>query len=317
MIVIKKIIFFYISSSWDEQKIYIILSCNNVDGKKMVKACIIYFSQTGNTENIAFSIAGKLMSMGASVIPMHLYDYEDFPDALDDADIVGIGFPTFFGYPPLMITELIKGMKSGEGKNAFVFTTYGGITAGDSLYDAAKGLSDKGYKIAGGLKIIGAHSYPQALALKLNAGRPNKNDMELAEEFAEKVMDAYSSGRSISPDKLASSTKFFVEKRDKSRKKTVDGMRKKVEGTIKFSSELCLFCETCKKSCPTKSITTGEKFPVFSWNCIDGLKCYQCVRSCPGKALSVEYPGSPEDYIKFMEIAEDSEEEKNKAYIVA
>ena len=94
-------------------------------------------------------------------------------------------------------------------------------------------------------------------------------------------------------------------------------MRKDIEGKILFNQEQCLFCETCKKSCPTRSINTGEKFPEFTWKCIGGLRCFQCIRVCPGKALSVEYPGPVEDYLKFRAESADSPEEKRRTMITA
>jgi formate hydrogenlyase subunit 6/NADH:ubiquinone oxidoreductase subunit I len=94
-------------------------------------------------------------------------------------------------------------------------------------------------------------------------------------------------------------------------------MRKKVEGKIIFNKQQCLFCEACKKSCPTKSIISGDAHPEFNWKCIDGMRCYQCVRVCPGKALLYEQPISDTDYKKYLENIADSPEEKSRVYLVA
>ena len=66
----------------------------------MVKACILYFSQTGNTEKVAFTIAGRFQSEGLENITLHLEDAEDFPEAYKDADILGLAFPRFSGIRP-------------------------------------------------------------------------------------------------------------------------------------------------------------------------------------------------------------------------
>lgn len=283
----------------------------------MANACIVYFSQTGNTETVAYTIAGRMESSGVSTIPVQLSDIEDFSEALDGVDMLGIGFPTFFGYCPPVVLDFISGLKGVKGVSAFVFTTYGGCTAGDSLFDAAKALTGKGYKVVGGLKVEAKDNYPQSMELQLNEGRPNEADLRGAEEFAALIVEAQKEGKSLDISLLSSRTKYFVEHRGKPRRAVLDAMRKPIEGEIIFKKELCLFCESCKRSCPTKSITPGEKFPEFSWNCIDGLKCYQCVRVCPGKALVVRYPGPIEDYRKFLDIARDSDEEKRRLYVVA
>ncbi len=285
-------------------------------GTTMAKACILYFSQTGNTEKVAYTIAGRFQGEGLECVTLHLEDAVDFPEAHEEADILGIGFPTFFGYPPPHVMEFIEGLK-GSGRSAFVFTTYGGSTAGDSLYDAAVALAKRGFAILGGLKVEGFDNYPQSIWLKINEGRPNEIDLARGEEFAALALKAFHEKRSIAPEALASPNPFFIKKRSKPRKKTVDAMRKKVEGKVIFNKELCLFCETCKKSCPTKSITSGEAHPEFSWKCIDGMRCYQCVRVCPGKALLYEQPVSDRDYKKFLKGIADTPEEKARTYVVA
>ncbi|WP_424358183.1 EFR1 family ferrodoxin [Methanocella sp. MCL-LM] len=282
-----------------------------------MRATIVYFSQTGNTEKVAYELADQLQRAGYDVTPLLFEDVADFPEALHGVDLLGIGFPTFFGYPPQFVLDMIAGLDKTDGTGAFVFTTYGGATAGDSLYDAASALAKKGYKILGGLKVEGADNYPQGIALKINAGRPNDSDMRIVQEFAGKLLDARKSGRSLDPAKLASTNKFFAGNRNKPREQVLRSIYKQVQGKIIFDDKQCLFCETCKKSCPTRSITSGEAFPEFSWKCISGMHCFQCIRVCPGKALSVEYPGTPEDYRKFWEPISDSPEEKSRTYLAA
>jgi len=282
-----------------------------------MRATIVYFSQTGNTEKVAYELADQLQRADFDVTPLLFEDVADFPEALHGVELLGIGFPTFFGYPPKFVMDMIDGLEKANGTSAFVFTTYGGATAGDTLYDAATALVKKGYKLIGGLKIEGADNYPQGTALKLNQGRPNDSDMLVTDEFTRALLAAHRSGRSLDPAKLASHTKFFVANRTKPREEVIRKLRQQVEGKILFNQAQCLFCETCKKSCPTRSINTGEAFPEFTWKCIAGTHCYQCVRVCPGKALSVEFPGPAEDYKKFWATVADSPEDKSKAFVVA
>jgi flavodoxin/NAD-dependent dihydropyrimidine dehydrogenase PreA subunit len=282
-----------------------------------MRATIVYFSQTGNTEKVTYALYDRLQAAGYTVTPLLYEDVADFPEALENIGLLGIGFPTFFGYPPRFIEEFLKGLPKVKGTPAFVFTTYGGATAGDSLYEAAMALKKKGYVILGGLKLEGSDSYPQGRELNINPGRPDDKDLQAAASFVDAILDARKAGRSLDPEKLASPTPFFAAYHGKAHAALVKKMRKEIEGKVLFNKEQCLFCETCKKSCPTRSISTGEKFPEFSWKCIDGLRCYQCVRVCPGKALSVEYPGLPEDYRKFRDESADSPKEKQRTMITA
>ena len=115
-----------------------------------MRSTIVYFSQTGNTEKVAYALYERLQGEGYTVTPLMHEDAADFPEALEGVEILGVGFPTFFGYPPKFFSDFLKGLKKVKGTSAFVFTTYGGATAGDSLYDAASVLAKKGYRILGG-----------------------------------------------------------------------------------------------------------------------------------------------------------------------
>jgi flavodoxin/Fe-S-cluster-containing hydrogenase component 2 len=282
-----------------------------------MKAAIFYFSESGNTEKVAVTIYERLEKAGYEVEPVRFLDLEDLPAAADGVDLFAAGFPTFFGYPPKFMSDALKGLNKVHETDAIVFTTYGGTSAGDSLYESASILARKGYRILGGLKIEGCDDYPQGRELRINAGRPDKHDLHAAEEFVDRILEAKAAGRSLDPAALASSTPFFAENRGKPRRRLVSRMRKPVEGKILFDPKQCIFCVTCIQSCPTKSIRKGKKTPEFNWKCIDGIRCYQCVRACPGKAFMVKYPMPVEEYVKYKALAADSIAEKKRRYIVA
>ncbi|HEY3274714.1 MAG TPA: EFR1 family ferrodoxin [Methanocella sp.] len=282
----------------------------------MKKAAIFYFSESGNTEKVAITIYEKLEKAGYEVEPVRFQDLGDLPAATDGIDLFAVGFPTFFGYPPKFISEALKGLRQVHETDAIVFTTYGGTTAGDSLYEAASILAKKGYRILGGLKIEGSDDYPQGRDLGINKGRPGEEDLRAVREFVDLVLKARLEGRHVPPKKLASSTPFFAENRGKPRRRVLSRMRKSVEGKIVFDPKQCIFCVTCIQSCPTKSIIKGKRAPEFSWKCIDGVRCYQCVRMCPGKAFTVKYPMPVEEYRRYMALSADSPDEKKRRFII-
>ncbi|OPY28887.1 MAG: flavodoxin [Methanocella sp. PtaU1.Bin125] len=282
-----------------------------------MKAAIFYFSESGNTEKVAIAIYERLEKAGYEVTPVRFQDLDDLPAAADGVDLFAAGFPTFFGYPPKFVSDALKSLRRVRGTDAIVFTTYGGITAGDSLYEAASTLAKKGYRILGGLKIEGNDDYPQGRELKINMGRPDEDDLRAAARFVDKILEAKAAGHSLDPAALASHTQFFVENRGKPRRRVVGRIRRPIEGKIEFNPKQCIFCVTCIQSCPTRSIRKGDRTPEFSWKCIDGVRCYQCVRVCPGKAFTVSYPRPVGEYPELTALYADSPEEKRRRYIVA
>jgi flavorubredoxin len=109
-----------------------------------MKAAVIYWSKSGNTEKVARAIKEGLETSGVQVIFRRTEETED----LDwfEYDLVCVGFPSYQWLPPeAMITYLKSKMtayrqqgrvKVGSpripGKNALVFCTYSGPHTGIS-----------------------------------------------------------------------------------------------------------------------------------------------------------------------------------------
>ena len=108
----------------------------------MKKAVIIYWTNTGNTERVAYAIKEGLEDAGAEVSIMKTGDAGDV-DYLD-YDLVCIGFPSYEWHPPKPMTDLLKsklvkhrkegmvklGAPKVPGKYALIFCTYSGPHTG-------------------------------------------------------------------------------------------------------------------------------------------------------------------------------------------
>lgn len=107
-----------------------------------MKAAIVYWSKTGNTEKVALAIRGGLEEAGVEV----LFSKAEEADEIDlfDYDLVCLGFPTYQWHPPEPMAAFIK-RKFSEyreqgrvklaaprvpGRNALIFCTYSGPHTG-------------------------------------------------------------------------------------------------------------------------------------------------------------------------------------------
>ena len=146
-----------------------------------MKVLIIYHSvHHNNTLKVAEAMA---QAVDADLIDVS----EANPDLLDDYDMVGFGSGIYYGKPHKKIKSFIEDLNNQENKKAFVFITSG---AGNANYPQklADLLVEKGFEVldeyhtkafdtVGPLKLIGG----------INKGRPNKEDLQKARDFAQNV----------------------------------------------------------------------------------------------------------------------------------
>lgn len=119
------------------------------------KALIVYFSQTGNTQNIAEYIGGNVEADVFRIEPEtpHTDDYNTllnvaqneknenarpamvgYIDNLDDYDTVYLGWPCWWGTCPMIMLTFLE-QHDLSGKTIAPFTTSGGSGFGSSITD--------------------------------------------------------------------------------------------------------------------------------------------------------------------------------------
>jgi flavorubredoxin len=107
-----------------------------------MKAAILYWSKTGNTEKVALAVRESLEAAGTQVLFKRTEEAEEVD--FYDYDLICIGFPSYRWHPPKPVDVFLKA-KFGEyhrqgrvrvgaprvpGKNALIFCTYSGPHTG-------------------------------------------------------------------------------------------------------------------------------------------------------------------------------------------
>ncbi|HAL61192.1 MAG TPA: hypothetical protein DCP08_02135 [Chloroflexi bacterium] len=241
-----------------------------------MRAAIIYFSQTGNTERIAEAICLGLNSqhLPADLIPLS----KAKPTDLARYDFLGLGHPVFFWKPPLNVRRFINSLPSLEGQRGFVFCTWGSHKS-SALLVTAKMLSQRGLQILGTFDARGFDSYPIYNKMGLGFGHPDEKELEAARGFgadlARKVHDDETMRVALprfifhllpilSPDWLTSSRLF---------------------PKARLTQDACDRCGECAEVCPTGNIEMTP-YPLLGEDC---LGCYRCAEVCPLGALHVNW----------------------------
>jgi len=163
-----------------------------------MKAIIIYWSKTGNTEKVARAIHEGLVEAGVEVSLRKVIDAKDVD--FFAYDLVCLGFPSYQWSPPGPVTKFLKNkfalyheqdrIKASSpkvaGKNALIFCTYSGPHTGireatpAGLY-AGQFFEHMGFTVLDEWYIIGEyHGWEEGSTkgrLGDIRGRPNREDL--------------------------------------------------------------------------------------------------------------------------------------------
>jgi len=103
-----------------------------------MKACVLYFSQTGNTRKFAEAIADSLK------IPAVFDTTTTDPSAVDEFDVVILGTPVHGFNPSKGVLSFVESLPEGNNKRTILFCTYR-LWKGRTFGKLKKELKKKGY----------------------------------------------------------------------------------------------------------------------------------------------------------------------------
>jgi len=183
------------------------------DSESRLKALIIYFSATGNTEKVADTIREALDENKVKVKLLKVQDAKG--EELYDYDLIFLGTPSFAFLPAQPVINFIKDKmklhkERGDikpcapeipGKNAVVFCTYSGPHTGiDEAIPVGKYMGQFfahiGYKVAAEWYVIGEFHGNEVNStmgrLGNIKGRPDKQDLEKVKSDVHSLLQSLS-----------------------------------------------------------------------------------------------------------------------------
>ncbi len=238
-----------------------------------MKCLIVYFSQSGNTKQIAYAIhrGVKAFTERCDICRLDKLD----TGRLGLYDLIGVGSPCWDGVP-FHIEKILKDMPPQPGKHAFTFCTHG-VMGFRFLPNMVKLLADKGMVVIGSRDWYCSVSHPLIPKPYLTDGHPDTIDLDEAAQFGR---DMVHTGTLIKKGDLSLIPPIppMPPPRTLSRPLTP----KRIDMTK------CLYpeCRLCIDNCRLQIIDLSASPPVFPAEC---LPCYFCEFICPTGAIEADY----------------------------
>ncbi len=267
-----------------------------------MKAFIVYFSGTGNTEMVSNEIVSALKAEAwdAAAISVENLDdrSRDFNFRLRTMDMLGFGFPVYkLDYPAIMekIFPFLENLRP-SGKPFFVFSTYSRFasTALNSFarkMKLSKSAEDERPHIPIAVRAFKCPSNGIA-SLKKADNRAYKEVMYFEPQIINHIHDFV--------NEILSGYKSFRKDRcginqirgtvSVSRKRFIDKIERSCYPLLYVDAGLCVGCGLCAKRCPENNLImrpVTESSPVAeALDAVGCLHCLRCMHICPKKAIS-------------------------------
>jgi ferredoxin/flavodoxin len=262
-----------------------------------MKALIIYFSGTGNTEMITSEIVSRLKQKGWDVEAVSVenmnYRSRDFNFNLRTMDLLGFSFPVYkFSYPVIMeqIFPFLSNLRP-SGKPFFVFSTYCRF-ASTALHRFALKVEAAGTAEAEqthALVAMRAFKCPSnGIASLKDSGSSAYSDVMYFEAGIGSNLDDFSA------DVLEGYKRYHNDRSGAGhRGNPLDQRREQLVGRIEqvrypllsVDTEACIGCGLCAKRCPEDNFFMKDKIAVPR-DLTGCLHCLRCLHICPKQAIS-------------------------------
>lgn len=219
------------------------------------------FSPTGGTMKAADMVAQTLAD---EVTLVDLCDSKkDFRSlVLNEDDVAVIAVPSYGGRVPTTAVARLSKCR-GNGARAVLMAVYGNRAYEDTLLELQDTVKEAGFKVVAAIAAVAEHS----IAHQFATDRPDAQDQQLLETFAQSIKEKLASGELSAPH--------------------LPGNRPYKTSSVSMvpkATKACVSCGLCAQKCPVQAIDRLHPQNVDKKACIS---CMRCVTICPQHARTI------------------------------
>ena len=240
---------------------------------------LVCFSPTGTTKAVVKSIARGINHANVELIDITKPNDRKQTLETGNDELLVAAVPVYMGRVPSVLSDWLNSIKADNTPTVCV-VVYGNRAFDDALLELKDMLVNCGCKPIAGAAFIGEHSFSSA-ELPSSVGRPDTNDLQLAEMFGNKIDETLKSASSFNIINNIWLPGNFP----------YGGTKNLWHLDFIVVNDNCMQCGICATLCPVGAIEAENS------NIIDKDKCTlccACIKNCPQNARTMQ-PGPMRD----------------------
>ena len=205
-------------------------------------------------------------------------------------DVLCVGGPVYAHHMHYSVLDLIKALPdpgNGWGKYAVPFVTYGTVSSGIALEDAAKLLRKTGRSPVFAMKIDAYHCYSRIFPTEVNVGMPGDEAIPFIEDLSARIASLEDQQKAECQDVTRELRYLSFVDRAKAKVLIREGLfQRHIYPDLRFDTDKCVQCGKCADVCPVLRLDMAETGPCIPKGAPQCIHCGSCIAACPSDAIA-------------------------------